>query len=457
MQKNMPTHLPLPPGPRGIPVWGNLWAFRHRRLNWLASLPSFGDVSFARFGRKPIYTVHHPDLIKQVLVDDADNYHKLRLTRNMFQQALSRDDVLRKTEAWIKRREVVQTAFHARHVESYAEAIIAEVQAQLASWQPGRVLDVYQAMRELTLNVVVKTVFATPEFDRDLAFKILTATRILQTHGSKRFDVLWEIPLWFPTPNNRPVKKAIATLHSFINKLIDEVKTGLDRQSSSQRDDVLALLVLEAMRPDGVISISQIREELMSLLISGHETTSTALAWTLYLLSSHPQSLAEVRTQVREVLGQRLITLADLPHMPLVEASIQEAMRLYPPAWTISRQVLAETTLGGYLVPPNVTVFINPYSLHRDLRWFRQPEAFLPERFLIDDIPRYAYIPFSMGPRKCIGSSFAMQEAQLVLVSILQKFDLVHVPNQKILPVAQISLRPRYGLKVGLAHPGSVQ
>jgi cytochrome P450 len=424
-------HRHTPPGPKGSPLTGNLREFRGERLKLLTRLPQYGDITFMRLGTEQVYSLHHPDLIRTVLVEQSDKFQKLRLTRNLFRRALNNDAQLRQTDAWKQRREAVQSALHVKKVEAYAETVVTLTKTILHDWQPGQPLDIYQQMRKLTLQVVTRTLFGSNVTDR--VRDVIHATAILQERGSRRFNSLISLPLWLPTANNISVKRAVETLDETIQHMID---------SHDGQDDLLAMLLANDQ-----ITTKDLREELVSLLMSGHETTATALTWTWYLLAQHPDVSRRLCEEISQIVGSRPVTTADLHRLPYAEAVIKEAMRLYPPAWVISRKATEDVELGEYVIPKLATVFISPYSLHRDARWFDAPDTFCPERFLpTDAIPRYAYLPFGTGPRKCVGSGFAMMEAALVLVTILQQYSLDLKPGQRIIPEALITLRPKGGI-----------
>ena len=249
------------PLPKGHPILGHLTDFRENRLPFLLSLPGYGDITAIRLGREIVYTLHHPDLIHEVLVQTADKFQKLRLTRNLFQRALNSDALLRKTQAWKLRRETIQAALHTKKVEAHAQSIIRMTKAAAHKWPQE--IDVYQQMRELTLNIVAKTLFGS-DVSASIE-KVMAATNILQERGSKRFNAFVSIPLWIPTPNNVAVKQAVQTLDRVIETMMDDVLKF--------NQDNLIKMLLDIQDKNQQISRKDLREELVSLLMSGHETT----------------------------------------------------------------------------------------------------------------------------------------------------------------------------------------
>ncbi|MBC7814401.1 MAG: cytochrome P450 [Burkholderiales bacterium] len=426
-----------PPGPRTRSPLGSLNEFRHNRLAFLRSLPQYGDITFMRLGREPVYTLHHPDLIQQALVTQAHQFQKLRLTRNLFGRVVKSDVALRQTPAWKQRREAVQSTLHAQKIEQYAATMADLTRQQMSGWFAP--IDVFHEMRHLTLLIVARTLFGS-----DLSSEvqsIMSATGIMQEQGSKRFNTPFALPLWIPTPHNVRVKGAVSTLDRVVQGMIDDYMA----ENDSPRSDITALLL--QMAPE-TLTLPNIREEMISLLMSGHETTATALSWLWCLLAEHSDVEARMIAEIDTALQGRSATPAALPDLPYAQAVVKETLRLYPPSWVISRKAVEDVCIGGCEIPRHATVFISPYSLHHDERWFDQPNMFKPERFLEGeinrgDIHRFAYLPFSIGPRKCIGSAFATLEILLIAVTVLQRMRLVRMSHEAIIPEALITLRPR--------------
>jgi cytochrome P450 len=416
------------------PILGNLLDFRQNRLPFLLSLPQYGDITPIRLGRESVYVIHHPDFVQQVLGDQVDKFQKLRLTRNMFQRVIKSDVSLRQTEAWKQRRAAVQGALHAQKIEQYAAAMVDLTRGQMALWHTP--FDVYQEMRQLTLLIAAQTLFGTDI--SPLVQAVMQATRVLQEHGSRRFNTLFSLPLWMPLKSTARVREAIATLDRVAQGMIDECL-----ESDAPRSDLVTMLL--DIQP---LALQNVREELVSLLMSGHETTATALTWVWYLLGRHPQVQTRITAEIDAVLQGNPATVSMIPQLRYTQAVIKEALRLYPPSWVISRKAVEDVTIGECRIPRSATVFISPYSLHRDARWFEQSEAFCPERFLGGEINRFTYLPFGTGARKCIGSSFANMEIMLLLVTIIQGFRLVPLWRETIEPEALITLRPRQPLIV---------
>jgi cytochrome P450 len=438
-----------PPGPKGHLVWGNLTAFQWQRLPFLLSLPKYGDVTYLRLGRDAVYVLHRPDLIRQVLIEQPERFQKLRLTRRLFNHALRpiSDAQLSRMQAWRQRRELVQTAFQASHVGDFAQPIVEETLALLQSpvWRTGCSLNIYAQLRTLTARIATRLLFGTALAPTQLD-EMMQATNALQVRASKRFNALFTIPLWLPTRSNLQIRQAIARLDRLVTGMIAECLQNEDRML---RRDLLAHLVFSSDRHQ----LGAVREELISLLMSSHETTATALSWVFYLLTQHPEIETRLQTEIQQRLRGNPPTARD--NLPYTESVIKESMRLYPPSWIISRRAVESVNLGNYTIPSGALVYIVPYSLHRDARWFPDPDRFKPERFLpeySDQIPRYAFLPFGTGPRKCIGSAFATLEATLILATVMQCSRLTLLPGQRITPEALITLRPKHGIHLKITR-----
>jgi cytochrome P450 len=256
-------------------------------------------------------------------------------------------------------------------------------------------------------------------------------------------------PHWFPTPLNLRVERAIRRLERILAKVIADRRAG-----GEDRGDLLSMLLRAQDEESGrQMSDRQLRDEVMTLFMAGHETTANTLAWTWVLLSAHPEAEARLHAELDQVLGNRLPTIADLPRLKYAESVINETLRVYPTVWVIGREAIEPVKLGGYSIPAGTTVFMPQWVIHRDGRWFQDPEAFRPERWeggLMQRIHRYAYFPFGGGPRICIGNNFALMEATLILATIARKYRLALAPDANIVPLPTITLRPAHGVKAVL-------
>jgi cytochrome P450 len=258
---------------------------------------------------------------------------------------------------------------------------------------------------------------------------------------------VFQIPDWIPTRRNLREKRALAKLDAILQHVI-----RIRRASGDHGGDLLSILLNAVDEDSGArMSDQQLRDEMMTLFLAGHETTANALTWTWYLLSTHPEVEARLVDELHRALGSRTPTIADLPNLPYTEMIVREALRLYPPAPGFTREPIEDVRIGGFDVPKGSLVTVITYALHRDPRFFNDPETFDPMRFAPgweERIPRYAYLPFGGGPRVCIGNGFAMVEARLILATVSQRCRLSLEPDQEVVPVQLVTVRPRNGIRM---------
>ena len=434
-----------PPGPQGRFLSGSLVEFRSDPLAFLARCArDYGDVVAVHFFSIHGCLLSHPDLIEQALVTDSRNFIKgraLQISRSVLGNGL----ITSEGEFWQRQRRLAQPAFHRERTISYSKVMVEETVRMLRRWETGRQLDVYSEMMNLTLRIVAKALFTTSVESE--AETIGETLRVFMDHFVGFRSVHRRlIPESFPTPWNLRYRKAIAKLDAVVYRLIRE-----RRASGSSPGDLLSML-MEAEDIDGSrMSDRQLRDEIVSLFLAGHETTALALSWTWYLLYQHPEVESRLAAELRQVLGGRLPEAGDLPQLAYAEMVIKESMRLYPPVYSITRQALEGFEVGGYRVPAGTQVAMSQWVVHRDRRWFDEPDRFLPERWAGDlekRLPRFAYFPFGGGPRVCIGRGFAMTEAVLLLATIAQRFRLAVLPSPPVVPWASFTLRPKYGIQV---------
>lgn len=440
------THK-LPPGPKGKPLFGNLPDFRKDNLGFLLRLArEYGDVVHYHLLTERVYQLNHPDYIQEVLVNQADKFHKAPLDKQIFSQSLGNGLISSDGEFHRAQRKMMQPAFHSKRIETYAQIMTDFTARMLDEWRKGHTLDVHEAMTHLTMLIVSKTLY-----DADVsgsADGVAEAIHTINKIGEDQYQQGYVIPAWIPVPQNRKIKRAVQQLDSVMMPIIEQ-----RRDSGEDKGDLLSMLLL-AQDEDtgGRMTDRQVRDEAVSLFVAGHETTSNLLSWVWYALSQHPEIEAKLHTELDTVLAGRTPTLKDLPQLSYTDMVIKETLRLYPPAWILNgRTPIEDVEIGGYMIPKGSLVFLSPYVMHRDPRYFDQPEQFRPERWgdgLEKRIPRYAYFPFGGGPRVCIGNQFALMEARLVLATIAGRFRLALEPNQQVIPDPLITLRPRYGIRM---------
>lgn len=429
-----------PPGPRKKPLWGDLWDFRKDPLKFLTQLRSYGDIVFFRLGNQDIYLMNHPDYVKEILVNQARNFHKGRGLQRA--KRLLGEGLLTSEGDFHKRqRRLVQPAFHRQRIVNYAKVMIDYATRTRESWEANTTINISEEMMKLTLAIVAKTLF-NADIEKD-------ADEIGEAMGVfvKSFDFLTlpfvEILEKLPLPRVRAFNNARDLLDKTIYKMVEERRA----KNEDVGDLMSMLLIAQDEEGDGKgMTDLQVRDEIMTLFIAGHETTANALTWTWYLLSQNPDAEAKVWQEIDDVLSGRLPTPEDYPKLKYTEMVLSEAMRLYPPAWLIGRRVITECQVGDYTIPINSITFMSQYLMHRDERYFPEPEKFDPERWTAEakeKRPKHSYFPFGGGPRQCIGESFAWMEGVLLIATIAQKWKLALVPGHKVEPQPMITLRAK--------------
>jgi cytochrome P450 len=446
----------LPPGPKGKLITGVMREFNRDTLGFIKNLQrDYGDVVRSRFLYLYAYFLYNPADIETMLTTDAKSYRKARSLRSpFFYRLVGNGLVTSEGDFWRRQRRLAQPAFHRQRISSYGDIMVQYAQRAIANWKDGEERDISREMTRLTLEVVVKTLFNSDvSNDADHVGAILS--QIVKPFASQA-TLKWIADNRLPTPGHRRYFNADSEIDRIVYRIIAE-----RRASGSDEGDLLSML-LQAQDEDGSqMSDAQLRDEVMTLFLAGHETTALTLTWSWYLLATNPQAEQKFHAELDEVLRGRAPDVSDLPNLNYTELIAKEAMRLFPPAYAVGREAIEDTEIGGYRVPRKTQMFAFQWVTHRDPRYFERPDEFEPERWESDAIqrmPKYAYFPFGGGPRQCIGNYFAMMEVVLLLATIGQRFrfSLVEGFQMEVLPV--LSLRPKNGIKVKLfqrAHDAS--
>lgn len=438
----------LPPGPKGTLVGGSLRDFNRQRLDFFLNIArEYGDLASFRFGPRRLFLASHPDLVERVLVTDAKHYVK-HFGARMYKPVLGNGLVTSEGDFWLRQRRLAQPAFLKTRVLSYAPMMADLTRQMLGRWRPGEAVNVHAEFSTLTSAIALKTLFGLDDAGDRTEF--VESLRLTFDLLSARFRDLVPIPLWVPTPRNLRTKRAIAHLYKVVDGFIAQ-----GRARKEPGDDLLSRLV-SARDDDGSrMTDTQLREEAMTLYLAGHETTALTLTWSWYLLATHPDVEAKLVEEWARVLAGRAPAPDDLADLPYTDAVLTEAMRVYPPVYLIGREATRDLELGGYRVPRGTTVFMSQWVSHRDPRYFGpDPEAFRPERWLdglAKRIPKYAYYPFGGGPRVCIGNTFALMEAAILLATVGQRYRFTLDPGAVIDFSPQITLLPTHGIPATLA------
>jgi cytochrome P450 len=441
-----------PPRTPETPILGSFVPYAQdppRFLHQLAQTHPTADLVHFTFLGMNNYLILNPDLVREILVNRASDFPKSQRDYVILSKFLGDGLLTAEGEQHRRQRKLAQPAFHHKRIAAYGETMVEYAEDMVAEWQAGETRDITHEMYQLTLYIVAKTLFDADKARMvDFADKVGQAMHVLQdvTNRDYRRPIQW--PQWLPTADNRARQRAKAILDDTIHTIVTERR----QQETADKGDLLSMLLLARDDDGQEMDNTELRDQLVTIFLAGHETTSNALSWTWYLLSQNPEAEAKLHAELDEVLDGRLPTLADLPNLPYTNMVIKEAMRLYPPAWVLTgRTAIATTTLADYTIHQGADLMISPYVLHRNPTTFPDPERFDPERFTAErekELHRYAYIPFGAGPRVCIGNSFAMMEAQLILATVAQRFRLRLAPDQQVELNAQITLSPLDGLRM---------
>jgi cytochrome P450 len=432
-----------PPGPKGYFLIGNaVQMLRDPFYFPIRCAREYGDVVYLRFGPFAYYMLSNPSAIDQVLRVQHRNFPKdwgTRLLSSFLGQGLVTSD----GELWRRQRQLAQPAFRHEQIQRYGQVMVEHTEQLIRGWRPGQTRDVHADLMQLTLGIVAQTLFSA-----QVSGKAAVVGRAMEAIMKYFAGFLAMFPrlLWLPTRTNRRYRQAVRDLDQVIYDTIADRRTG-----RSEGDDLLSRLLAARDEDNSSMTDRQLRDELVTLMVAGHETTAVALSYCLYLLAQHPQAAEQLGAELDEVLDGRLPTAADAPRLRYTEWVVREAMRLYPPVTGISRQAAEECVIDGWHVPKGALIAMLQLVVHRDPRWFEQPEEFRPERWdndLARRLPRGAYFPFGDGPRVCIGSQFAMMEAVLILATIAQRFRLELAPDFSLELLPSVTLRPKRGIKM---------
>ena len=440
--------LASPPLAAGLPFFGNSLPYLRDPLAFLRSMAGkHGDIVRLAIGPIRMTLISHPDLVEDVLVTRNRLWQKDRFLR-VLRPVLG--DGLLSSEGgfWGRPRRLAQPAFHRDRIAAYAGTMVERAARLAGEWRDGAVRDVHKDMMHLTLEIVAETLFGAQVGDH--AEDVGDALEAVLTVVSDPLEIFVPLLRRLPTPQRRRFRRGIANLDAIIYGVIEQRR----RSEAAETVDLLSML-LHAQDEDGSrMSDKQLRDECMTLFLAGHETTALNLSWTWLLLSQYPDVDARLARELRDVLGDRPATFADLPNLRYTGHVIAESLRMYPPAWSMGREAREDVELGGFRLPRGAQVWFCPWAMHRDARWFDDPDTFRPERWegdLAKRLPRYAYFPFGGGPRFCIGQAFAQMEAVLLLATLARAFRAEVLPKPAVVPFPSVTLRPRHGLRVRLA------
>jgi cytochrome P450 len=436
------THAPGPPGIFGV---RNLLRFMGDQLELLRELQdTHGDIVEMRVLGKPWFLISHPDDIESVFVKHArvmgrDDYVVV------LQRALGVGLLTSDGDLWKRQRKLMSQAFTPKRIKGYGEAMVDVTDRGTRGFANGQEINLHAEMSRVTMEVVAAVLFGGASVDAHTVNEVREAMEVINEFFANSPEAVLKLPRWAWTPRNARMNHAVGRIDRVLFDIIARGrKNSGEKNGGGEKHDLLGIL-LEAQDDEGLrMSDQQLRDEAVTLFLAGHETTALALAHTLYLLSKHPSVERKLHAEIQSVLGDRLPTADDVRKLVYTDQVLKESMRLYPPAWTTGRETLEDIELSGYKIPKGAQLLLSQWVVHRDPRWFPNPEGFDPDRWepsKTASLSKYAYFPFGGGPRVCIGNHFAMMEAALILVTLLQRYRFELLPGQRLDLKPSVTLR----------------
>ncbi|MFC7325140.1 cytochrome P450 [Halorubrum rutilum] len=432
-----------PPGPIGDPVFGNGRQYADDPFSFMrACADSYGDVVRFDLGPRETYLLTNPADVERVLVADADRYRKPQFGDDAMDTLLGNGLLMSEGETWQRQRKLANPSFHNRRIGALAGTMVDHTESQLADWSDGDVVDVQLEVARLTVKIIVSAMFGADITDEE----VKTVQEELEPLGA-RFEPdprRFLIPNWVPTRENRRFDAAVDTLESVIDGIVER-RRGTERDPAADpagpegvavrgpagdADGDLPMDLLSVLlraRDRGEQTDENLRDELVTMLLAGHDTTALALTYTFYLLSNHPEARERVAAEAEAATADGAPTAADARDMEFTERVLNESMRLYPPVYTLFREPKLDVKVGGYRIPEGAALMLSQWVVHRSPRWYDDPEAFDPNRWAPErrsGRPRFAFFPFGGGPRHCIGKAFSLLEAKLILAEVCSRYDL---------------------------------
>jgi cytochrome P450 len=405
----------------------------------------YGDIVWMRFLYVPALFLYHPDDVEYVLVTNPKNFIKsMSLRSNFFQRLVGNGLLTSQGEEWKRARRLSQPAFHRERVASYGQVMVDYTERLTSGWKEGEHRDTHRDMMRLTLEIVVQCLFSA-DVSTDVDEVGATLKELVKPFAAQA-TLGWILNNRLPTPAHLRFHRLARKIDNVVYRIISE-----RRATAEDKGDLLSMLLAARDEDGSQMNDRQLRDEVMTLFLAGHETTALTLAWTWYLLGTNPEAEKKFHAELDEALDGRAPSAADLPRLKFTEQIAKESMRLYPPAFGLGREAINDCEIGGYRVPAGTQVFMFQWATQRDPRFYDEPNSFRPERWtedFIEQLPKYAYFPFGGGPRACIGASFAMMEIILCLAAIGQKFRLEIDCDHPVSIFPAMSLRPKNGIKI---------
>ena len=444
--------LPHPPKTPGLPLVGSLPAFLRRPFTFLLRARArYGDIYTLDAGFLQIVALNHPRQVEYVLQEHSRNYLRSGVLYDSLRAFIGNGLAASDGEYWLRQRRMMQPHFHRKRLAMLTDVMVStiadELPRSLSTAQSGTATELVDAFSRITMKVLVRTIFGTALRDHEVD---TLATEIGYAVNHLFLDAMASsLPAWLPIPGVRRYRQARAVVDAALYDVIARTRDG-EGSAGSLMQIMLDLVDAET---GAQMTDQQLRDEAVTLVLAGYETTSLTLAWICQLLTQHTDKLAKLQAEV-DTLEGRVPTFADLPALPYTSMVIQEAMRLYPAAWTFTRQAVADDVIDGHAIRAGTTIAVLPYTIHRHPELWDDPERFLPERFLPERVAerhKYAWIAFGLGQHKCLGKDFALMEAQLILAMLLQHYRMEAIPGRVAEPELSGTLRPKGGVWVTLA------
>lgn len=442
------TQLRKAPGPKGLPVLGNLVDLSRDTLGFLEkATQDYGDIVSLQLGRFPTLLVSESDMVEDVLLKKNKDYMKNRVFWRQLRALMGKGILTAEGSEWQRQRKVAAPAFAPPPMRHYSEHMIALSDAEVSEWESGQTLDINRAAMDVTLRVAAQTLLGIDVIEE--LPRMEHAARWVNEEVAARFTRPFEVPDWVPLPGHIRYLRGIKVADEIVYRSIEAHRSG-----RVKGDGFLAQLI-DARDEDGEpLSTDQLRDQVMNMFLAGYESTALTIGWTFLLLGQYRDIQAEIAEEIDTVVGDRALTYDDLPNLKKLERATIESTRLYPAAWGVGREAIRDTSIGDYFVPKGTTMIMSSWVTQRRPDYYENPTAFRPERWTAEfrkNLPRFAYYPFGGGPRICIGNRFAMMEAMLMLATIIRRFDVECLTAEKDVQfITSVTLRPKEGIRVKL-------
>jgi cytochrome P450 len=452
----MKDAIEYPPGPKDLLPYALARKFLRDPLKTLSTISQdYGYISHFKFGKQNVYFLNHPNYIEEVLVTNYKNFIKsrgLQVSKRLLGSGLLTSE----GDYHDKERRLIQPTFYPKRIKSYAEVMIKKTLNLCENWKEGSILDIHKEMTRLTLEIISKAVlgYDIKPGDDEIGDSLLTCmeyfNRLLMPFG----ELIEKIQI---LPINKGFQKAKTNLDSIVFRMINEHRMKLEKNEEKDNDLLFTLLKSQYDSEDiGKMTDQQLRDEVMTIFLAGHETTANALTWTFYLLSEHPAIDARLQKEIYSIFDNKTnISFDDIQKLEYTTKVLKESMRLYPPAWALGRQAINDCKIGKYIIPSGSIILMSQYVMHRNPFYFPEPNTFYPDRWTDEfekNLPRFSYFPFGGGIRSCVGEPFAWMEVILITTIINRLWKMNSIPSNKVALKPLITLRPKYGMRMKITR-----